>query len=554
VKQMRRVHHLWIILAIMTFGAVVYYADQIPGLQVIVTQSPIQLARYSTHRILSIIPVVYTALIFRFRGGAIAAVVISFALLPRATIISEHNFEALAEIAAFLFIGLLVSWLIDQQRQAVYRLENAQEELTSSLQTIKEQQQQMTSLFAISTSTYRTLDVNQITNNALSEVFEATGAEVGWIYLKDEERGDLVLSAHRGLAPQFINDNKRIKAEQSPYGQVIQSGTPLVIKTGSPEFSLKSLGQKKRGTVLVVPLRTRTGNEGALGIASNKDQFDKKIDLVTTLGNEIGIVVEHARLHQKDRVITQQLRLSEERYRGLFENASEAIFICSSAGRIISANSACEQLTGYTQSQLIATTIYELFSGITEEMVRELFLRKLDKITFGATEELRLTKKDGSEAFIQLKVGTLLRNDQVIGLQAIASDVTEERRLRQNMDYYITQITRAQEDERLRISRELHDDTTQSLAGLSRGLDSLLSKEKELPKATIANLEKLHKMADSALEGVRRFSQDLRPSILDDLGLVPALEWLVSDLQTQYGLATNVKVTGNQRRLPPEKE
>ena len=217
-------------------------------------------------------------------------------------------------------------------------------------------------------------------------------------------------------------------------------------------------------------------------------------------------------------------------------------------------NRACEQLIGYTQKELSTTTIDELFSETSRETVKRLFLEQLETTTVRETEELRLTRKDGTDAFIQLKVSPLLRGNQVIGLQAIARDVTEERRLRQNMEYYISQITRAQEDERLRISRELHDDTAQVLAGLSRDLDSLVSAEEKLPKPVIHRLEKLHNMADSALEGVRRFSQDLRPSILDDLGLVPALEWLIADLEKQYGVATKVSITGNQRRLPPERE
>ena len=126
--------------------------------------------------------------------------------------------------------------------------------------------------------------------------------------------------------------------------------------------------------------------------------------------------------------------------------------------------------------------------------------------------------------------------------------------MRQNMEYYMKQVTRAHEDERLRISRGLHDDTAQALATLSRGLDSLITGEKKLMKPVIERLEKLHEMADSALEGVRRFSQDLRPSILDDLGLVPALEWLITDLEKGYGMATKVAVTGSRRRLTPEKE
>jgi signal transduction histidine kinase len=70
----------------------------------------------------------------------------------------------------------------------------------------------------------------------------------------------------------------------------------------------------------------------------------------------------------------------------------------------------------------------------------------------------------------------------------------------------------------------------------------------------VDKLKKLHEMSDSALDGVRRFSQDLRPSILDDLGLIPALEWLITDLEKRYGMATSVGITGMRRRLPPEIE
>ena len=259
-------------------------------------------------------------------------------------------------------------------------------------------------------------------------------------------------------------------------------------------------------------------------------------------------------LYQQQQVTAQQLRISEERYRGLFENSSDAIFVCSTAARIISVNRACEQLTGYTHKELTSTDIYELFSEISREKVRKLFSEKLEQVTSGGTEEVHLTRKNGTEAFVELRMSPLLRGDKVIGLQVIAQDVTEERQLRQNMEYYIKQVTRAQEDERLRISRELHDDTAQVLAGLSRSLDSLISIERKLPKPVIKELDKLHDMADSALEGVRRYSQDLRPPILDDLGLVPALEWLITDLEKQHGVATKFDITGNQYRLPPEKE
>ncbi len=390
MKQVLKVSHLWIILGIMVFGATVYYADQIPLLENIVIQAPLNLARYSTHRILSIIPVAYAAFIFRFRGGVIAAIVVSLGLLPRALFISTQRPEALAETVAFFTIGLLVSWLIDRQQRALRRLETTQRELIDSLETVTRQQQQM--------------------------------------------------------------------------------------------------------------------------------------------------------------------QLSEARYRGLFENAGEAILVCSTDGKISSANRASELLTGYTHDELADKSIYELFSERSLEAVRELFLERPSGETVGETEELDLVKKDGTEAFVRLKLSPLLSGSQVTGLQVIALDVTEERQLRQSMEYYITQITRAQEDERLRISRELHDDTVQVLASLSRDLGSLISREKKLSKPVVEHLEKIRGTTDTALEEVRRFSQDLRPSILDDLGLVPALEWLIANLEKQSEIKTEISISGNQYRLPPEEE
>jgi PAS domain S-box-containing protein len=556
MKQVLKVPHFWIILAIMTYGAVFYYADQIPLIRDIVDRAPFGLARYTTHRILSIIPVAYAALVFGFKGGASTAIFVSLALLPRALFISKEPGEVYAEIVAFLYIGLLVSWLIDRLQQVVHRLENTRQELTDSLQTIRQQQQQLISLYAISTVIYRTLDIDEIAKNALKEVLNVTGDEVGWIYVEDNETEDLILSAHHGLSPEFVNAAKRIKRGENLDGQVAQSGQPKVIQKVSRELSLRLSGQEDTGAILIAPLRSRIAITGTLGIATRNQHEDtsSKLELLNAAGEAIGIAIGHARLSLKQKVVTEQLQLSEERYRGLFETSSDAIFVCSSAGRIISANRACEQLTGYSNEELQNADIYNLFRAEGLEEVKQLISGKSKEDTRGEDVELGLIRKDGTEAFVELKVSPLLRADESVGMQAIVRDITEERRLRQNMQYYITQITRAQEDERLRISRELHDDTAQVLVGLSRGLDSLISGKSKLPKPAIERLDKLHEMTDSALKDVRRFSQDLRPSVLDDLGLVPALEWLATDIEKQGGVTTEFSITGNQHRLPPERE
>jgi PAS domain S-box-containing protein len=84
------------------------------------------------------------------------------------------------------------------------------------------------------------------------------------------------------------------------------------------------------------------------------------------------------------------------------------------------------------------------------------------------------------------------------------SDVTEQKQLRDEREYYLTQVTRAQEEERKRISRELHDDAAQHLSLLSLGIDHLISHEKEMSQEFVTELRRLHKNAEEALRKISR--------------------------------------------------
>ena len=108
--------------------------------------------------------------------------------------------------------------------------------------------------------------------------------------------------------------------------------------------------------------------------------------------------------------------------------------------------------------------------------------------------------------------------------------MTEEKRMRENLQFYLRQINRAQEEERKRIARELHDDTIQYMVVLARQLDDLASSSKGLSDEERLRFENLRQQINSIMEGVRRLSHDLRPATLDRLGLLPALEWLASQV------------------------
>lgn len=114
-------------------------------------------------------------------------------------------------------------------------------------------------------------------------------------------------------------------------------------------------------------------------------------------------------------------------------------------------------------------------------------------------------------------------------------------------------ILRAQEAERLRISRDLHDSTVQSLVHLCHQLDAVSRVGGDPAQLGRALLE-ARTVAEGALTDVRRFSRDLRPSILDDLGLAAALDWLVHDMAERSGVAVAIKLRGAPARLPAEQE
>jgi signal transduction histidine kinase len=129
----------------------------------------------------------------------------------------------------------------------------------------------------------------------------------------------------------------------------------------------------------------------------------------------------------------------------------------------------------------------------------------------------------------------------------------QNAQLYERMRFYARQITRAQEDERKRVARELHDETVQMLIALSRRLESLTTLPEPLPEAAMERLTALQQLIGTTLQGVRHYIQDLRPPTLDHLGLVATIEGLTDDL-TEDGIEADLGVSGETRRLTPETE
>ena len=143
---------------------------------------------------------------------------------------------------------------------------------------------------------------------------------------------------------------------------------------------------------------------------------------------------------------------------------------------------------------------------------------------------------------------------ETIGSIETLEDVTERKGAEENLRYHLQQITRAQEEERKRIARELHDDTAQVLGSLSRQLDNFIRKKHGFAPNEVLFLKDLQAQLNRGVQGMHRLVQDLRPSLLDDLGLIPALRSLMKDLQEYNGISASLKVLGEERRFSPEVE
>jgi len=163
----------------------------------------------------------------------------------------------------------------------------------------------------------------------------------------------------------------------------------------------------------------------------------------------------------------------------------------------------------------------------------------------------------GALSILSIKEARGFSDRDVAILTAIgrqAGIAIENAYLYENMRFYARRITQAQENERRRIARELHDDTIQSLVALSRHLEALSISNDLVPEAIVQRISELQEATGNVIKRVRRFSQDLRPSILDDLGLLPTLEELTVELNRQDGLRAGFRVVGEERRLSSEVE
>ncbi len=264
--------------------------------------------------------------------------------------------------------------------------------------------------------------------------------------------------------------------------------------------------------------------------------------------------------------------LGSEMLAKIIDGSSIASFVINNDHEVTYWNTAIEALTGIERGEIIGTdeqwrAFYtEKRPVMADLIVDEASAAEIETYYQGKCEKSHLIDGAyGAEDYFQalgengkwlyFTASPIRDNDgEIIGAIETLEDITERKRAEGNLRQYLKEITRAQEEERKRIARELHDDTAQILGSLSRQLDNFVRKKHGFTPNEVLFLKDLQAQLNRGVLGVQRFIQNLRPSLLDDLGLIPAVRSLLKGLQESDGIATALKVLGGGRRFSPEVE
>ena len=225
---------------------------------------------------------------------------------------------------------------------------------------------------------------------------------------------------------------------------------------------------------------------------------------------------------------------SEERYRELFENSKDALYLHDMSGRYTSVNRAAERLSGYTREELIGRHFSNFVAAEYTNQVREQLCKKLE--TYGETTyEVEMITRNGQRIPVEVSSRLIVENGLPVSVQGCVRDISERKRAQEASRTYSRRLIEAQEAERRRISLELHDQVGQILTAVRMNLHALqkTSAQPEILKSIQENLS----VIDEAVGQVRDLSTDLRPALLDDFGLVAAVRWYLERQSKNTGVA-----------------
>lgn len=254
----------------------------------------------------------------------------------------------------------------------------------------------------------------------------------------------------------------------------------------------------------------------------------------------------------------EQLRASEQKYRLLFEQNPMPMWMLSlPGGKFLDVNQAAEEFYGYTRQEFLNMTAYEIRPPETVSAYRA--YEEKDKGNgvgyAGVWEHL---KKDGTIVKMNIITHNIVyegKNAQLI----LANDVTQKieaeealNKSHEQLRELATHLEHVRETERTHIAREIHDELGQQLTGLKMDISWLNRKLKSQDEEVQKKIAETLSLVDGTVKTVRRIATELRPSILDDLGLHAAMEWQSEEFEKRSEISCVFSSNVTEAEVPPD--
>ena len=263
-----------------------------------------------------------------------------------------------------------------------------------------------------------------------------------------------------------------------------------------------------------------------------------------------------------DRVRTQsQLVASEARLRGIVDTAMDAIITVDDAQRVVLFNAAAEAMFGFTKEEAIglplATFLPTRYRASHAEHVKRFGGESAPSRRMGESRIITGLRRNGEEFPIDAAISHLEEGDATFYTVILRDVSARERALadlrqsKQELQELGAASEATREQEKSRIARELHDELGQALTMLRMDVAWCRANIPESAPGVAAKLDRMETLLKGTVAATRRISSDLRPLMLDDLGLVPALEWLVQNMSQRSGIDCEFSTDDPTLALPP---
>lgn len=320
---------------------------------------------------------------------------------------------------------------------------------------------------------------------------------------------------------------------------------------------------KSSGLLNILKRVYKTGNPEhyQIGIYKDENLTGWRDNYVYRLSTKEVVVVYKDETERKQ--IEEKLLKSEERYRNIFESIIEGIFQTTPNGRFILVNPALASMYGYDTPEEMITAVEDIQRLYVNPEDRLRFKRLIETHGFVKGFESSQYHKNGSQIWISINAHAVKdKEGNIICYEGTAENITlrkkaEKELLEQQEELrsLSKRLVEIEEAERKRFSQELHDTVGQNLTAISINLNIINAKIHDIVSDDIqTRLKDSLVLLEQTTEKIRNIMSDLRPSVLDDYGLLAALKWYGRIFSSRTGINVTVGGVESHERLNPSIE